>query len=331
MYSPAANGGTLEVVVSNAAQNSVDKHKHLKYIMIAGPTASGKSQLAVELARALNGEVVNADSMQLYSDLSILTARPSAQDMGDIAHHLYGVLDGAKRSSVAVWLGLAAEAMAKIRARGRMPIVIGGTGMYLDAAMNGIAPTPAVPLKIHNAATTLYHDIGGAAFRQKLNVLDPTAAAKLVDGDRQRLIRAMGVVIATGIPLSTWQAVAHEGALEGRPIKLAILPPRKILYKYIDDRFDLMLESEAVQEARRLARRRLDPTLPVMKALGLSALISVLNDEITLEEASYIGKRDSRRYAKRQMTWLRNNYNAHITINKKLSKSLVENIFSIIR
>ena len=154
--------------MSNVGQKTVDKHKSLKYIMIAGPTASGKSHLAIDLARALDGEVVNADSMQLYSDLSILTARPTARDMRDIAHHLYGVLDGAQRASVAVWLGLAAKAMTAIRARGRIPIVIGGTGMYLDAAINGIAPTPDVPITIHDAATTLYEEIGGAAFRQKL-------------------------------------------------------------------------------------------------------------------------------------------------------------------
>ncbi|MFL2845449.1 MAG: tRNA (adenosine(37)-N6)-dimethylallyltransferase MiaA [Candidatus Puniceispirillaceae bacterium] len=317
--------------MSNAAWNTLDKQNLLKYIMIAGPTASGKSQLAVDLARALDGEVINADSMQLYSDLSILTARPSSADMRDIVHHLYGVIDGAQRASVAVWLGLAAEAMAAIRERGRIPIIIGGTGMYLNAAVNGIAPIPNVPVKIHNAVTILFQDIGGAAFRQKLAALDPTAAAWLVDGDRQRLIRAMGVVTATGTPLSEWQAGAHEGALVGRPIKLAIMRPREILYQRIDDRFDLMLESGVLEEVSRLAKRRLDPTLPLMKALGLSALISSLNKEITLEEAVCIGKRDSRHYAKRQMTWLRNNFSAHLTVNKKLSKSLLENIFSLIR
>ena len=270
--------------MSNAVQNTQDKKKLGQYIMIAGPTASGKSQLAKDLASAVDGEVVNADSIQLYSDLSVLTARPSVGDMGDIVHHLYGVLDGAQRASVAVWLGLAAKAMTAIRARGRIPIVIGGTGMYLDAAINGIAPTPDVPITIHDAATTLYEEIGGAAFRQKLSVLDPPVAARLVDGDRQRLIRAMGVVTATGKPLSAWQAGAHKGALEGRPIKLAMLPPREILYKRIDDRFDLMLESKVLDEVKRLVQRRLDPTLPLMKALGLSALISVLNEEITLEE-----------------------------------------------
>ena len=331
MHSPAAVGGTLEVRVSNVGQKTLDEQKLLKYIMIAGPTASGKSHLAVNLARALGGEVINADSMQLYSDLSILTARPTTRDMKDIAHHLYGILDGAQRASVAIWLGLAAQAMTAIRERGRIPIVIGGTGMYLNAAMNGIAPIPNVPVKIHDTLINLYQDIGGAAFRQKLAVLDPVVANRLVDGDRQRLIRAMGVVTATGIPLSKWQAGAHEGALVGTPIKLAILPQREVLYQRIDDRFDLMLKSKVLEEVNLLAKRGLDPTLPLMKALGLSALISVLREEITLEEASDIGKRDSRHYAKRQMTWMRNNYSAHLTIKKKLSKSLLENIFSLIR
>ena len=136
--------------------------------MIAGPTASGKSQLAIDLALAFNGEVVNADSMQLYADLSILTARPSAVDKNVVPHHLYGILDGMERASVATWLTLAAEAMASIRARGRIPIVIGGTGMYLNAAIRGIAPIPNVPAKIHDNTIALYHKIGGAAFRQKL-------------------------------------------------------------------------------------------------------------------------------------------------------------------
>ena len=186
MHSPAANGGTLEVRVSNVGQKTPDKQTPLKYIMIAGPTASGKSHLAMDLARALGGEVINADSMQLYSDLSILTARPTARDMRDIAHHLYGVLDGAQRASVAVWLGLAAQAMTAIRERGRIPIVIGGTGMYLSAAINGIAPIPNVPVKIHDSLITLYQDIGGVAFRQKLAALDPVVANRLVDGDRQQ-------------------------------------------------------------------------------------------------------------------------------------------------
>jgi len=324
-------GGKLELNVSKAVQNALNGELPASYIMIAGPTASGKSQLAVDLACQLDGEVINADSMQLYADLSILTARPSKAEMRDIPHHLYGVLDGGHRASVAAWLELAATAMTAIRARGKMPIIIGGTGMYLDAAVNGIAPIPDVPATIHEDCMALFDAIGGAAFRQKLALHDPLVASRLADGDRQRLIRAMGVFNATGIALGQFQQAEHKGALAGRPVKIAMLPPRDVLYARIDARFDVMLEQGAMDEVRQLMSRQLDPSLPLMKALGVTALKAVLEQEMTVDEAAYIAKRDSRHYAKRQMTWLRNNYNAQITLNTKLSESFMESIFSLIR
>ena len=321
----------MSKAVQNAQKSAQKTETHASYIMIAGPTASGKSQLAVDLACQLDGEVINADSMQLYADLSILTARPSPAEMKDIPHHLYGVLDGGHRASVAAWLELAATAMTAIRARGKMPIIIGGTGMYLDAAVNGIAPIPDVPATIHEDCMALFDAIGGAAFRQKLALHDPLVASRLADGDRQRLIRAMGVFNATGIALGQFQQAEHEGALAGRPVKIAMLPPRDVLYARIDARFDVMLEQGAMDEVRQLMSRQLDPSLPLMKALGVTALKAVLEQEMTVDEAAYIAKRDSRHYAKRQMTWLRNNYNAQITLNTKLSESFMESIFSLIR
>lgn len=321
----------MSKAVQNAQKSAQKTETHASYIMIAGPTASGKSQLAVDLACQLDGEVINADSMQLYADLSILTARPSKAEMQDIPHHLYGVLDGGHRASVAAWLELAATAMTAIRARGKMPIIIGGTGMYLDAAVNGIAPIPDVPATIHEDCMALFDAIGGAAFRQKLALHDPLVASRLADGDRQRLIRAMGVFNATGIALGQFQQAEHEGALAGRPVKIAMLPPRDVLYARIDARFDVMLEQGAMDEVRQLMSRQLDPSLPLMKALGVTALKAVLEQEMTVDEAAYIAKRDSRHYAKRQMTWLRNNYNAQITLNTKLSESFMESIFSLIR
>ena len=321
----------MSKAVQNAQKSAQKTETHASYIMIAGPTASGKSQLAVDLACQLDGEVINADSMQLYADLSILTARPSKAEMRDIPHHLYGVLDGGHRASVAAWLELAATAMTAIRARGKMPIIIGGTGMYLDAAVNGIAPIPDVPATIHEDCMALFDAIGGAAFRQKLALHDPLVASRLADGDRQRLIRAMGVFNATGIALGQFQQAEHKGALAGRPVKIAMLPPRDVLYARIDARFDVMLEQGAMDEVRQLMSRQLDPSLPLMKALGVTALKAVLEQEMTVDEAAYIAKRDSRHYAKRQMTWLRNNYNAQITLNTKLSESFMESIFSLIR
>ena len=317
--------------MSKAAQNTLKNAIPASYIMIAGPTASGKSQLAVDLACRLDGEVINADSMQLYADLSILSARPAKTDMQDIPHHLYGVLDGGHRASVASWLEMAATAMTAIRARGKMPIIIGGTGMYLDAAVNGIAPVPVVPDNINEDCMVLFDAIGGAAFRQKLALYDPLVASRLNDGDRQRLIRAMGVFNTTGIALGQFQKAEHKGALIGRPVKIAMLPPRNALYARIDARFDVMLEQGAMNEVRQLINRQIDPSLPLMKALGVSALKAVLDQEMTIDEAARITKRDSRHYAKRQMTWLRNNYNAQITLNTKLSESLMESIFSLIR
>ncbi len=331
MQAPVIIDGKLEFGVSGAVQDGLDKKHTYDYIMIAGPTASGKSKFAVDLAQKISGEVLNADSMQLYADLSILTARPSVFDMHGVQHHLYGVCNGAHRVSVAQWLLLAADAMELIRMRGNVPIVTGGTGMYLEAAINGIAPIPDVPAEVHAFTNNLYQKIGGSEFRKKLAKLDPLVATRLADGDRQRLIRAMGVATATGTPLSKWQSRAHEGALMGQPLKLALLPAREILYRRIDDRFDLMLKTGVFDEVRGLAARQLDPTLPLMKALGMSTLKSVLDGKMTIDEAGYISKRDSRHYAKRQMTWLRNNYNAHITIKTKLSKSLMEKIFSLIR
>ena len=321
----------MSKAMQNAQKSAQKTETHASYIMIAGPTASGKSQLAVDLACQLDGEVINADSMQLYADLSILTARPSKAEMQDIPHHLYGVLDGGHRASVAAWLELAATAMTAIRARGKMPIIIGGTGMYLDAAVNGIAPIPDVPATIHEDCMALFDAIGGAAFRQKLALHDPLVASRLADSDRQRLIRAMGVFNATGIALGQFQQAEHKGALAGRPVKIAMLPPRDVLYARIDARFDVMLEQGAMDEVRQLMSRQLDPSLPLMKALGVTALKAVLEQEMTVDEAAYIAKRDSRHYAKRQMTWLRNNYNAQIALNTKLSESFMESIFSLIR
>jgi tRNA dimethylallyltransferase len=317
--------------VSQAEQMAHKENGRPSYIMIAGPTASGKSRLALDLAARLDGEIINADSMQLYADLSVLTARPPQADLKMAPHHLYGVLDGGTRASVAMWLDMARAAMEAVGARGGLPIVIGGTGMYLDAAVNGIAPVPEVPHEIHQRCINHHAEIGGAAFRAVLATHDPVIAMRLADGDSQRLIRAMGVFLATGTPLSRWQEAPHQGALDGAPLKLAMLPPREVLYGRINDRFDIMLDTGAVAEVEALAARQLDPGLPVMRALGVKPLMDALGGEISIDEAAYLTKRDSRHYAKRQMTWLRNNYNAKMTINEKLSESLFQKIFSFIR
>ncbi len=299
--------------------------------MIAGPTASGKSQLAIDLARRFGGAVINADSMQLYADLTVLTARPQPQEIQDIPHHLFGICDAAHRASVAEWLGLAATAIANVWAAGQLPIIVGGTGMYLQAGLRGIAPVPDVPADLHQHCIDLYRELGGAKFRDALAGYDADIAARLVDGDSQRLVRAMGVAMATDRPLSWWQQQPHKGALLGSVVTIAVMPPRPTLYDRINQRFDHMLMHGAVDEVARLMARQLDPGLPLMKALGVKPIADFLKGDITKDDAAFIAKRDSRRYAKRQMTWIRNNFNAQITVEKKYSESLYEKIFSLIR
>ena len=302
----------------------------LPYIIIAGPTASGKSQLAVDLAQRFGGAVINADSMQLYADLSILTARPQSSDMNDIPHHLFGILDAAHRSSVAEWLDYAASAIAAVREAGQLPIVVGGTGMYLQAGLRGIAPVPDVPSSVHRYCLDLHKQLGGTKFRHLLAADDPEIAERLVDGDSQRLVRAMGVAKATGRSLSWWQKQPHKGAFFGKAVTIAMRPPRSVLYERINDRFNRMFTSGAIDEVRLLMARELDPNLPLMKALGVASLAAFLRDEMTGDDAKCIAKRESRRYAKRQITWLRNNFNAQIILEKKYSESFYKNIFALI-
>ena len=301
-----------------------------RYLMICGPTAAGKSGLALALAEQGGGVVINADSMQLYSDLQIVTARPDPQDEALAPHCLYGVIDGAERASVGAWLTMVAEEVGAARDAGRLPIIVGGTGMYLQAALAGIAPIPNVPEDIHAACISDLSEMGGTAFRAALARLDPVTADRLFDGDSQRLVRAMGVVRATGRPISAWQNDPHQGALSGTATSIAVMPPRSETYRRIDDRFARMMQTGAVEEVERLLERRLDASLPVMKALGVREIGAMLHGDISRDRAVELASRDSRHYAKRQMTWIRNNFNADLIISEQFSESMIQRIFSIL-
>ena len=301
-----------------------------RYLMICGPTAAGKSAVALALAERVGGTVINADSMQVYRDLRVVTARPSADEEARAPHRLYGIVDGSERASVASWLNLVAAAVDEARKAGRLPIIVGGTGMYLQAARDGIAPIPEVPAEIHQACLDELVARGGAAFRDELSKLDKETAARLFDGDSQRLVRAMGVVRATGRPISAWQSDPHQGALAGEAVAISVMPPRADTYARIDRRFAQMMEEGAVEEVEALAARRLDPSLPVMKAIGVREILAMQNGEIDRDRAIELASRDSRHYAKRQMTWIRNNYRAEIDINEKFSARIIKEIFSIL-
>ncbi|HEX8233233.1 MAG TPA: tRNA (adenosine(37)-N6)-dimethylallyltransferase MiaA [Caulobacteraceae bacterium] len=274
-------------------------------VLIFGPTASGKTALAVRLARAIGGEVVNADSQQLYRDLRVLTARPTPEEEALAPHHLFGVADAAEAWSAGRWQRAAMEAISDILARGRTPIVAGGTGLYFKALTEGLSDIPPVPEPARTQARRLWDEAGEARFRERLRALDPEAEARIAAGDRQRLTRALEVVQATGRPLSAWQGERGRALPPGEWTGVALSPPREALYARCEARFDRMLEQGALEEARALFVRGLDPQLPAMKATGLRELIRHIEGEISLEEAAALAKRETRRYAKRQMTWLR--------------------------
>lgn len=273
--------------------------------VLYGPTASGKSDLAVALAERLDGVVINADSLQVYAELEILTARPDAVAMARALHRLFGTVPAAQACSAAWWRDAALTEIAAALAEGRHPILVGGTGLYLKTLIEGLSPIPAADPAARAEATQLYQELGGEAFRAALAERDPAIAARLEPGDRQRLIRAWEVVEATGTPLSAWQALPKEPGHRLNFTLIGLMPPRDRLYARIDARFLRMLEHGALAEAARFEALGLPDTLPANKALGLPELRRHLKGELDLAEATRLAQQMSRNYAKRQVTWFR--------------------------
>ena len=273
-------------------------------LVIGGPTASGKSALAAEAAARVGGVVVNADSMQLYRDLPILTSWPDEALQARAPHRLYGVLDGAERCSAGRWRAMAMAEIARIRGEGALPVLVGGTGLYLRALLAGLAPVPAIPEAVREAVRALHAREGSAALHARLALRDPEAARRLEPGDSQRVMRAWEVIEATGRSLLDWQKDAHE-PYAGGAATLILEPPRARLYEACNARFDAMLAAGALDEAARLRGRDLEPSLSVMKAVGLRPLFDHLAGALPLERAVALGRQATRRYAKRQTTWFR--------------------------
>jgi tRNA dimethylallyltransferase len=270
-------------------------------VVIAGPTASGKSALALALAQQNRGVIVNADSAQVYRDLPVLSAAPTTEERAQVEHRLYGVLDGAFPCSAADWAEMAQQEIGDIHASGRVPILVGGTGLYLRTLLDGIAPVPPIDPEIRR----MVREVPVEENRAKLETLDPEAAAKLKPGDTARISRALEVVLSTARPLAEWQKEREGGIakdVELRPIIL--LPPRDWLYARCDERFAKMVEQGAVEEVDALLGRDLDPDLPVMCAIGVPEISAYLRGELILDEAIAAGQQATRRYAKRQYTWL---------------------------
>ena len=272
--------------------------------LIAGPTASGKSALALDIAERTGAVIVNADSQQLYADLRVLSARPSAEDEARAGHRLYGVADAADAWSVGRWSRAAMQTLAELD--GRPVLFVGGTGLYFTALTKGLADIPEVPVEARDTAAVLLEVEGEAAFRRRLAGLDAAAEARIEAGDRQRLTRAMAVAEHTGRPLSDWMAETRPLLAPGSWTGLVVEPERAELYARCDARVARMVEQGALEEVRALVARGLDPALPAMKAVGVREFAAHLAGETSLEAAIEATRQATRNYAKRQLTWFRN-------------------------
>lgn len=277
-------------------------------VLIAGATASGKSGLAVALAQRWreNGQdavIVNADSAQVYRDLQILSARPDEREMQGIEHRLFGHVDGADAYSAPRWADEARQAIAAVHRSGKIPILVGGTGLYLRTLLDGIAPIPGIDPVIRDEVRSLPVERAYAA----LAIADPISAAALAPSDSTRIARALEVVRSTGRPIAKWRET-KTGGIGGQVDlhALVLLPPREWLYARCDQRFAQMVERGARSEVEALLRRNLDPALPVMRAIGVPEIAALIRDETDPEQACSMGQGATRRYAKRQYTWFRN-------------------------
>ena len=279
--------------------------ERVEAILIAGPTASGKSALALRLAREHGGIVINADSMQVYRDLRILSARPSPEDEAAASHRLYGHVDGTVNYSVGRYVEDAARLLASLPT-GTTPIFCGGTGLYFKALTEGLSDLPPVPPEVRERVRREAEGRETPELHAELSRRDPETATRLRPNDRQRILRALEVFGATGRPIGAFQGARIPGPLAGRPWRgMFVMAERDILRARIDRRFEAMLEAGALDEVRALSARELDPTLPIMRAHGVPGLLAHLRGELSLDEAVTKGQADTRAYAKRQVTWFR--------------------------
>lgn len=282
--------------------------KPRRAILIAGPTASGKSALAISLAERHGGVVINADSMQVYRELRILTARPTPQDEARVPHKLFGFVPAGEAYSVGRYVVDVAAAIAEAERDGLLPILVGGTGLYFKALLEGLSPIPSIPADVRARWREHAEASGAEALHGILAERDPEMASRLKSGDTQRVVRALEVLEATGRSLAEWQRLPGQGVLsEDETERMVILPDRAELYRRIDARFDAMMQAGVMDEVAALRTLDLAPDLPVMTAHGVPALTAALAGKMDLDEAIAAAKADTRHYAKRQFTWLRRN------------------------
>ncbi len=278
-------------------------------ILIAGPTASGKSALGLELARAFGGVIVNADSMQVYAELRVITNRPTRQEVDRAPHRLYGIRPAREPYSAGLWLADVRDALAEAKREGWLPIIVGGTGLYFKALTEGLPEMPEIPPGIRARYRRAAQEGPAGALHAELLRRDPATAARLRPSDPQRIARALEVLEATGRPLAEWQAEKQPPLLPlGQTFPIAVTMDRGELYRRCDARFVAMMAEGAIAEAAAIAVLGLDPALPAMRAVGLAPLLAYLRAEMSLAEAAAAAKTATRHYAKRQLTWIRGNF-----------------------
>lgn len=297
-------------------------------VLIAGPTASGKSDVALALAERLKGTIINADAMQVYEGLRILTARPSPEDEARVPHRLYGTVPASTAFSVGDWTAAATQAAIEVTGAGRLPIFVGGTGMYLSVLSEGISPMPEIPADIREEVRGIPDRQSLAELYEMVRKVDEASAERIGPTDPQRLMRALEVFRATDEPLTSWQQKPRQKPFEGMFARIVLAPERQWVYDRIERRFDAMVMSGAMQEVEALAKRGLDPDLPLMKALGVEDLIRVQCGKISIEEAVTEIKTKTRRFAKRQMTWFRNQMITWNRIETQEMETKINDIFA---
>ena len=298
-------------------------------IVVGGPTASGKSSVALAIAEAFNGSIVNADSMQIYNGLGIVTARPDKSALARVPHELYGLFGNDRRCSAGEWRDLALDAINRINDLNRVPILVGGTGLYLRALMTGFHRMPAVASEIRTALNERLKREGADVLHTELASSDPVTASRLHRSDGQRIVRALEVFAASGKPLSAWQSGQTEAAPENlRFLTVLSLPDREELYEQINSRFENMLESGAIEEVESFISADPQVDHPLWKAVGVLPISTFLKGEIDRNHMIERGKQDTRRYAKRQMTWFRHQIIPDLPIYEQYSKQIETEIFS---
>lgn len=274
-------------------------------VLIAGPTASGKSALALKLARDYGGAVINADAMQVYRELRVLSARPDAAEEALAPHCLYGFVSAFEPFSVGKWLDAARDALSEVRAKGLTPIVCGGTGLYFASLLNGLSPIPEIHASIRVEARQKLSELGNERFHAALAARDPVMGDRLAPGDSQRIVRAWEVIEATGQSIAEWQMLKGEPALTGDLLGYVLKPNREWLVARIAKRFRTMIDEGALEEVRALREGGLSGDLPAARALGVPSLMAHLEGQLSLDQAVEQATVETRQYAKRQMTWFR--------------------------